>query len=98
MTGLKVGLIGLGIGTLTSYASERDHFKIYELNPDVEPLADRCFYFLANNRATTELVSGDARLSLQHETPQNFDILVVDAFNGGTIPVHLLTLEAWNLY
>jgi hypothetical protein len=94
--GLKVGLIGLGAGTLAHYAERSDRFRFYELNPDVEGLARRHFTYLEGKNA--EVVLGDARLQLASEPPQAFDILVIDAFSSDSIPVHLLTREAALLY
>lgn len=95
---LRVGLIGLGIGTLAAWAVSGDIFRFYEINPDVKRLAEEYFSYLVNCRAHKEYVMGDARLSLEHESPQEYDILVVDAFNTDSPPLHLLTEEAFNLY
>jgi hypothetical protein len=97
-SGLKIGIIGLGIGTLATYGTVNDHFRFYEINSDVKPIAEKYFYYLEDSESNNEYISGDARLSLQNEDSQNYDILIVDAFNGSTIPVHLLTREAWDLY
>jgi hypothetical protein len=100
----RVGLIGLGIGTLSAYGREGDRFRYYEIDPDVIGIAsdEQYFSYLADSRATTEIMLGDARLSLEAElrdgTPQGFDILVLDAFTSDAIPVHLLTAEAFALY
>lgn len=95
---LNVGVIGLGVGTLAAYGRPGDHYKFYEINPLVVRLANEEFSFLRDSRAKTEIVLGDARLSLEQEPPQAFDVLVVDAFSGDAIPVHLLTREAFALY
>ena len=100
----QVGLIGLGIGTLSAYGREGDHFRYYEIDPNVIAIAsdEQYFSYLADSRATTEVVLGDARLSLESElrdgAPQAFDLLVLDAFTSDAIPVHLLTAEAFALY
>jgi len=100
----QVGLIGLGIGTLSAYGREGDRFRYYEIDPDVIAIAsdEQYFSYLADSRATTEVVLGDARLSLESElrdgAPQVFDLLVLDAFTSDAIPVHLLTTEAFALY
>lgn len=96
--GVRAGIIGLGTGTLASYGQAGDHFTFYEINPLVIRLADNEFHFLRDSAAQVEIVSGDARLSLESSPPQGFDVLVVDAFSGDAIPVHLLTIEAFNLY
>lgn len=93
-----VGIIGLGIGTLAAYGQTGDRFRFYEINPDVIAMAQQHFTFLRDCRAETTLVTGDARLALEFEAPQQFDILVLDAFSGDAIPAHLLTREAMAVY
>ncbi|MBF0130396.1 MAG: fused MFS/spermidine synthase [Alphaproteobacteria bacterium] len=95
---LRVGVIGMGIGTMAAHGRPGDVFRFYELNPKVIEIAHREFSFLKESRAGIEIVPGDARLSLEGETLQAFDLLVVDAFSGDAIPVHLLTREAMGLY
>jgi SAM-dependent methyltransferase len=95
---IRVGVIGLGVGTLARYGQEGDHYVFYEINPLVEGLAHSQFDFLSQSRAEIEIVHGDARLSLEKQTPQEFDVLLVDAFSSDAIPVHLLTREAFELY
>jgi len=94
--GIKAAVIGLGAGTLAHYTRRQDRFRFYELNPDVELLARRHFTYLEGKNA--EVILGDARLRLAQEQPQNYDILIVDAFSSDSIPVHLLTREAADLY
>jgi hypothetical protein len=94
----KVGLVGLGIGTLATYARPDDSYQFYEINPMDERLAREYFHYLANCKGKAEVVHGDARLSLEHQPPQQFDVLVLDAFSGDAIPVHLLTVEAFQIY
>jgi hypothetical protein len=93
-----VGVIGLGTGTLATYGRLGDTFSFYEINPDVEWLAETRFTFLKKSLARVELISGDARLSMEREPPQEFDVLVLDAFTSDSIPVHLLTREAFKIY
>lgn len=99
-----VGIVGLGVGLLVPYGRAGDRFRFYELDPDVIRLAQNQTYFsfLSDSAAEISLVPGDARLSLQAEldagTPQEFDVLVLDAFSSDSIPVHLLTLEAFSLF
>jgi spermidine synthase len=93
-----IGVVGLGVGTLAVYGQNQDHLRFYEINSEVIRMADQYFTFLKNSESTTEMVLGDARLSLEHEEPQNYDILVLDAFSGDAIPTHLLTREAAQLY
>lgn len=107
---LKVGIIGLGVGTLAAYGRPGDHYRFYEINPAVEELATRSyggpdlrFTYLADCRADLEVVEGDGRLQLARELAAapaggSFDVLVLDAFTSGAIPVHLLTREAVQLY
>lgn len=94
----RVGLIGLGVGTLASYGNEGDKFKYYEINPAVVATAKAHFSYLADSNADVEIILGDARLSLEREVSNSFDIITLDAFSSDAIPVHLMTLEAFKLY
>lgn len=94
----KIGIVGLGAGTLAAYGTVHDQLRFYEINPDVIELAKEHFSFLRETPAKVEYVLGDARLMLEREKPQNYDILVLDAFSGDAIPVHLLTDEAMQVY
>jgi hypothetical protein len=94
----RVGVIGLGTGTVAAYGNSGDVIRFYEINPPVERLARHWFTFLHDTDAQTDVVLGDARLSLASEPPQHFNVIVVDAFSGDAIPVHLLTREALALY
>ena len=94
----RIGIVGLGVGTLAAYATSGDYLRFYEINPEVERLARLHFTYLANCAAQVEVALGDARLSLEKEPPQNFDLLVLDAFSSDAIPIHLLTREAFALY
>jgi hypothetical protein len=94
----KIGLVGLGVGTLAAYAKPGDELRFYEINPDVERLARQYFTYLADTPGKVDVVLGDARLSLEREAPRQFDVLVLDAFNGDAIPTHLLTTEAFDIY
>jgi hypothetical protein len=95
---MRVGLVGLGVGTLASYGREGDVYRLYELNPVVLDMANRQFSYLKDSRAKIEPALGDARLVLEREAPQGFDVLAVDAFSSDSIPVHLLTREALAVY
>jgi hypothetical protein len=102
---MRVGAIGLGIGTIASYSRPGDVYRFYEINPAVIRLAQGkggYFSYLSDAPAQIEVAAGDARLSLEAEAArgdfQKFDVLLVDAFNGDSIPVHLLTKEAMALY
>jgi hypothetical protein len=96
--GRKVGAIGLGCGTLATWGLKGDTFRFYEINDDVARLATSTFTYLKDSKAKTELVMGDARLSMEREADQQYDVIVLDAFSSDAIPVHLLTLEAFDHY
>ncbi len=93
-----VGVIGLGTGSITSHGRPGDRFRLYEINSAVTALATSRFTYLKDSAANTEVVLGDARLSMEREAPQQFDVLALDAFSSDAIPVHLLTKEALALY
>jgi len=98
---LRIGVVGLGVGTAAAHARDGDFFRFYEINPDVVLLAEHLFSFLNDAKkrgATCEIVLGDARLSLERDEDQQFDLLVVDAFSGDAVPAHLLSLEAVEVY
>ena len=94
----RVGVIGLGAGTLAAYGSKGDTFRLYEINPQVIDIATHYFYYLTESEAKVETALGDARLVLEREAPQQFDVLAVDAFSSDAIPVHLITREALKVY
>jgi hypothetical protein len=94
----RIGLVGLGAGTLAVYARPADYVHAYEINPEVIRIAASWFTYLTNCPGQVEITPGDARLSLEREPPQEFDLLVLDAFNSDAIPVHLLTREAFVIY
>ena len=93
----RIGVIGLGAGTLAAYGRPGDTLRFYEINPLVETVARNLFTYLRQSAATVTIVDGDARKSLETD-PSHFDVLAVDAFSGDAIPVHLLTVEALTLY
>src|SRR5262249_28050591 len=99
---IRVGVIGLGTGTVAAYGRLGDYYRYYEINPLVLNLARTQFFFLPDCKAKLDVAMGDARLSLERElaqgSPENFDVLAVDAFSSDSIPVHLLTREAMLLY
>jgi hypothetical protein len=101
---LRIGDVGLGIGTVAAYARPGDSLRFYEINPQVVSIASdpRYFEFLHDSAAPADVVLGDGRLSLERELAQgasrDYDVLIVDAFNGDAVPVHLLTIEAFDLY
>jgi hypothetical protein len=94
----RVGVIGLGAGTLAAFGKPSDTFRFYEINPQVIEVAKGWFTFIEQSPAKSEIILGDARLSLESEPSQQFDVLAVDAFSGDAIPVHLLTKEAFAVY
>ncbi|WP_238136774.1 spermidine synthase [Variovorax sp. JS1663] len=93
-----VGIIGLGAGTLAAYGRPGDVYRFYEINQRVFDLADSEFSYLRDSDARIERVLGDARLALEREAPQGFDVLAVDAFSGDSVPAHLLTVQALDIY
>lgn len=97
-TPVRVGVIGLGAGALAAYGRKGDTFVFYEIAPTVIDVARREFTFLVDSAAAIEIVAGDGRLALERASPQNFDVLAVDAFAGDAIPMHLLTREAMAIY
>jgi spermidine synthase len=94
----RVADIGLGTGTLAAYGEPGDVFRFYEIDPRVEIIAKNVFTYLRESRAKIEIAHGDARLSMEAEPPENYDVIAVDAFSGDAIPVHLVTAEAIKLY
>ena len=94
----RIGVIGLGTGTIATYGNKGDVMRFYDINPDVVTIARRDFTYLKDSDATIEISLGDARLNLEREPPQNFDVLAIDAFSSDSIPVHLITLEAVAIY
>jgi hypothetical protein len=95
---LRVGVIGLGAGVIASYCRPGDTFRYYEINPLDIALANRYFTFLRDCPGDCKVLQGDARLTLERQSPQQFDLLAVDAFTSDSIPIHLLTREAFALY
>ncbi len=95
---LKVGVIGLGTGTIATYGAKGDVYRFYDINPAVIDIAKRDFSFIGKSDATIQIALGDARLSLEREPPQGFDVLAIDAFSSDAIPVHLITREALAIY
>jgi hypothetical protein len=93
-----MGVVGLGAGTLAAYGRGGDRLRFYEINPLMQSIAKTQFTYLTDTPAHVDVALGDARITMSREEPQLFDILVVDAFSGDAIPVHLLTREAFALY
>lgn len=99
--GLNVGVVGLGVGPVSTCGTTPNSFRYYEFNPQVEAIARTHLNYLESSKAATEVVLGDARISMEREFLESgsneFDVLVMDAFSGDSIPVHLLTEEAFEL-
>ena len=98
---IRMGVIGLGVGTLAIYGQNRDDIRFFEINPDVEYLARKYFTYLNNSLAATDVVIGDGRLLLEAEEQKGadpYDVLVLDAFSDDAIPVHVITKEAFMVY
>ena len=98
---MRIGVVGLGTGTLAAYGRAGDTIRFYEINAAVVGLSQgrgASFTYLDDSPARIEIALGDARLSLEREPPQQFDVLAIDAFSGDAVPVHLLTVEAFQAY
>jgi SAM-dependent methyltransferase len=97
--GKRVGLIGLGVGTLAAYGRHGRHFTFFEIDPAVVRIAQDYFFFLGDCQATTNVVTGDGRLRLEENVEDgSLGLLVLDAFSSDAIPTHLITKEAMQLY
>jgi hypothetical protein len=94
----RIGILGLGCGTLAAYGRAGDTLRIYEINPQMLEIANRNFTYTTDTPAKVEYALGDGRLVLESEPDQHFDMLVMDAFSGDSVPVHLITREAFALY
>jgi hypothetical protein len=98
----RIGVVGLGAGTLAAWGRKGDTIRFYEINPDVQQIARNWFSFLSDSKAQTEVVLGDARVQLERELvsgrSQDFDLIAVDAFSSDSIPMHLLTAECADIY
>lgn len=94
----RVGGVGMGVGTIAAYGRPGDWIKFYEINPKVIDIAKNYFFYLNESQAKIQIALGDARLVLENEPSQQFDVLAVDAFSGDAVPVHLVTREALQLY
>jgi len=96
----EVAVAGLGVGSIASYAGPQQHWTYYEIDPAVERIARdaRYFTYLQDCGARCVVIAGDARLSIAHARPQQFGLIILDAFSSDAIPMHLLTREAMALY
>ena len=93
---LRIGVIGLGTGTMAVHARDGDVIRFYEIDEKIERIARQHFTYLEESKA--EVILGDARISMEREPNQNYDVIVLDAFSGDAIPAHLLTDEAFAMY
>ncbi len=94
----RVGVVGLGTGTLAAYGRAGDAYRYYEINPLVVQIANTEFTYLKDSAAKVDIAMGDARISLERESERHFDVIAIDAFSGDSIPIHLLTKEAFAQY
>ena len=94
----RIGVVGLGTGTLAGYGRKGDITRFYEINPQVIEIARRDFTFISGSKGQVDTVLGDARLTMEREAPQQYDVLAIDAFSSDAIPVHLITREAMAIY
>lgn len=95
---VRIGVVGLGAGTLAVYGRAGDHYRFYEINPQVIDVAMKEFSFLTLTPAKIENLLGDARLTMEREPAQRYDVLAIDAFSSDSIPTHLMTHEAMGVY
>ena len=99
---LHVGVVGLGVGTVSAYGQPGDKLRFYEINPDVARFAKELYSYNSDSAALVEVVTGDARVQLERELTQQgsrgFDVLAIDAFSSDAIPIHLVTREAARLF
>ncbi|MBM4089262.1 MAG: hypothetical protein FJ276_07515 [Planctomycetes bacterium] len=95
---LRVATVGLGTGTIACFGQRGDFYCFYEINPRVEDICREYFTFLQDCPAAVSVELGDARLTMERQPPQNYDVIALDAFSGDAIPAHLLTVEAFDVY
>jgi spermidine synthase len=95
---VSAGVIGLGTGTMAAWGRAGDRYRFYDIDPEVIAVAKERFTYLRDSKARIETVVGDARLQLEREPVQRFNILAIDAFSSDSIPVHLVTREALAVY
>lgn len=94
----RIGVVGMGAGALAAFGKRGQEIVWFELNPEMEGMARAWFTFLPESQARIDTVVGDARMKLQRTSNASFDLLVIDAFSSDSVPVHLLTVEAFDLY
>lgn len=95
----QIGVIGLGTGSMAAYARPGQQWTFFEINPAVVALSEgRYFTYLTECAADARVTIGDARRRISEAPDASFDVLVFDAFSSDAVPVHLMTLEALELY
>lgn len=94
----RIGVVGLGSGVMAAHGRAGDIVRFYDIDPVVPIVARRDFTFVNRTPAAIEIVPGDARIRLEREEPQQYGLLAIDAFSGDAIPIHLLTIEAFDIY
>ena len=94
----RVGAVGLGVGTIACYATPGESWRFFEIDPLDVRIAQTRFSFLKNCTPDAPITIGDARLELEKVPDNTFDVLVVDAFSSDSIPMHLITAEAFDVY
>ncbi len=101
-TTLRIGVTGLGAGTIAALTRPGDYLRFYEIDPKIEPIARKYFTYLDDAAAEVDVIFGDARMMLEREAQnglyQGFDVFAIDAFTSDAVPLHLLTREAMELY
>jgi len=94
----RFGVVGLGSGTMAAYADAGHHVTFYEIDPSIEPIARQYFTFLTRCGSNCDVVIGDGRLQLVRADNESFDLLMLDAFSSDSVPTHLVSREALELY
>ncbi len=95
---IQIGVVGLGVGTLAAYGRPGDQFDFFEIDSKIAKIAQQQFRFLSDSKARVRVLLGDGRLSLEQQPAGRYDVLVIDAFSGDAVPLHLLTREAFQIY
>lgn len=96
----RIGVLGLGIGSVACYTRPMRFFDFYEIDPAVRAIAENRDYFtyLSDCGSPYNVIIGDARLKIEHAPDQSYDLIIMDAFSSDNIPVHIITREALALY
>ncbi len=94
----RIGIVGLGSGTLSCYKQPGQQWRIFEIDPAMVEIARSRFTFLSRCAPDAEIILGDARIRIAEQAPNSMDVLAVDAFSSDAVPMHLLTHEALETY